>query len=248
MRSLRRVEFTDRVRCHASQLGASDVTAFRLLRRQHTATRRGADRGCGERGGAYAHRHRRTRSRAWWRPGRWLGRARRRRSRHRQVDFAAADARCDRRAHEEPIRQRRGVAGADCVACAAPGVATGSVALPGRNLRRAHCGKCAKRRPTRARHRFDPDDLDRVADGGTGLGEPGARIGSAAGALCQGNGHEHLPRRPRDEGGRHRRAARARTHGRCRALLRRRAGQPFPVCCAHSRTASARSTNSACLQ
>ena len=51
---------------------------------------------------------------------------------------------------------------------------------------------------------------------------------SAAGAFRQGDRHRRVPGRPRDQGGRHRRPARARTHGRCGAVLRRRERQPLP--------------------
>ena len=68
----------------------------------------------------------------------------------------------------------------------------------------------------------------------------------AARALREGNRHQRVPGRPRHQGRRHRRPARARAHGRRGAVFRRRSRQPASACCARSRTASARSTSSAC--
>ena len=59
-------------------------------------------------------------------------------------------------------------------------------------------------------------------------------------------GTSSFPRRPRHQRRRHRRAARARAHGRCGAVFRRRIRHRASACCARSRTASARSTNWAC--
>jgi DNA repair protein RadA/Sms len=47
-------------------------------------------------------------------------------------------------------------------------------------------------------------------------------------AVCEGNRYRGVPGRPRDQGRRHRRPARARAHGRRRAVFRRRKRQPFP--------------------
>lgn len=67
----------------------------------------------------------------------------------------------------------------------------------------------------------------------------------AAGAVRQGDRYCRVPGRPRDQGGWHRRPARAGTHGRRGAVLRGRAAAAS-ACCARSRTASVRSTSWVC--
>jgi DNA repair protein RadA/Sms len=55
---------------------------------------------------------------------------------------------------------------------------------------------------------------------GSRLGQPGARVGGPARALCQGTRHQRLPGRACDQGRWHRRPQGAGAHGRCRAVFR----------------------------
>ena len=82
--------------------------------------------------------------------------------------------------------------------------------------------------------------------GAPGSVGPGARGRRRSHARRQGARHRGAPRRPRDQGGRARRPARARAPGRLRAAVRGRARAHLPRRCARSRTASARPTRSAC--
>ena len=77
-------------------------------------------------------------------------------------------------------------------------------------------------RPQHRGDRLDPDAVVGGAAVGAGLGGAGARVRGAAHAPRQARRHRAVPRRPRHQGGRDRRAARARAHRRHGALLRGR--------------------------
>ena len=106
---------------------------------------------------------------------------------------------------------------------------------------RARGGAQAARRG----RRLDPDRVPARARVGAREREPGARVRPPASWPGQEPGIAGLPGRPRHQGGRARRPARARAHGRHRPLLRGRAARTRTASCGRSRTASARPTRSA---
>ncbi len=163
-------------------------------------------------------------------------RADRRRPGHRQVDAAAAGAVAAVGDEEDAVRQRRGVGRADRAARAAARrrrrAASAASATCGcsprstsRRSRRAIDARAARRRGDR----LDPDPVFRRADVGARLGRAGARVRGAADAHREAARHDDHPRRPRDEGGHARRAARARAHRRHGAVLRGRHALELPA-------------------
>ena len=76
--------------------------------------------------------------------------------------------------------------------------------------------------------RFDPDHAFGPDRGRAGHGQPGARLRVRTDPLRQGERRRAGAGRPRHQGRQHRRAARARTHGRRGDELRRRAQPPVP--------------------
>ena len=92
----------------------------------------------------------------------------------------------------------------------------------------------------------DPDHVGRRARPGARHGHPAARRRPGADPLRQAARQRGAADRPRHQGRPDRRPARARAHGRRRALLRGRARPRRSASCARSRTASAPRTRSAC--
>jgi len=175
------------------------------------------------------HRHRRVRSRARRRPRLRLGRPRRRGSRHRQVDAAATGGRgarahaarglCLGRGGDRPGAAARRAARADQGA--------GRAGLDDLRARRARQPR-GQGRARRHRHRFDPDDVRRHARLRAGHRVPGPCLGERAHPHRQEARRRDPAGRPRDQGRHDRGPARARAHGRHRALLRGRARPPVP--------------------
>ncbi len=127
-----------------------------------------------------------------------------------------------------PLCDRRGIGRPDRAARAAP-------------VDRRPRGAAARRDPARARahgarfgeaacrgDRLDPDALVRDAAVGARIGGAGARVRGAAHAPREARRHGALHHRPCHQGGRHRRAARARAHRRHGALLRGRPAVELP--------------------
>ena len=131
------------------------------------------------------HRHRRVRPRLRRRAGAGLGDPGRRRSRHRQIDPAAAGRRRDRRSRAarrvpptSPARRRSTRSG-----CAPSGSASPTARCC--SPPPAACATSSPRStrddaPRSGRHRFDPDDVSRHARQRAGHGQPGARRGAGA--------------------------------------------------------------------
>ncbi len=178
--------------------------------------------------------HCRVRPRLRRRHGAGLGAAGRRRSRHRQIHGAAAGGGGAgrgqrRRAHPLRLCLGRGVAG--------PGAAARRPPRRGRRAgaaRRRHQHPRYRRFARRGgrarcrRHRLDPDHVSRHARQRPRDGEPGARLGAGAHPPRQAAGILGDPGRPCHQGGAHRGPARARAHGRHRALFRGRARPSVP--------------------
>ena len=198
---------------------------------------------------AAGDRHRRVRPGAGRRPGRRLGDPDRRRSRHRQVD-PAAPGRCEGR-RARPCRRlyfRRG---------------GGRPGAPARAPARARRGAAAARRgDLGARH---PDHARRMArrplwssidsiqtmysdliEGAPGTVSQVRAAAARADPLRQGSGRRARPGRPRHQGRRDRRPARARAYGRHGAELRGRAQPPIPDPARDQEPLSAAPTRSAC--
>ena len=128
-----------------------------------------------------------------------------------------------------PLRVGRGVGG--------PGQAPGgpararprrtSSSSPRRSSRRSRRTWTAIK-PRAAGRRLDPDGVPRRSRVGAREREPGARVRRAAHGPGEEPGDRGLPGGPRHQGGRARRAARARAPGRHRPLLRGRAARDVP--------------------
>ena len=226
VRRLRGVEFAD-----GSGLGPGGRQArTRRLRRRRGGADHRAETGFRRTPDPSAHRAERARPRAGRRPGGRLGGAGRRRSGHRQIDAAAAGAGQHGRAGCRRCTSR----GEECLAQVAGRATRLGLPLDGICMRwpkpasKKSSSSCEQAKPT------DPvaDSIQtlwtRVAQRRARLGQPGARMRRAPGALRQGNRHRGVPGRPRHQGRRHRRPARARAHGRCGAVFRRRERQPLP--------------------
>ena len=200
-------------------------------RRGHRAHRRGppgravraADRAGRRRGRAVLeHRGRRVRPGARRGHRARLGRPRRGRARHRQVDPAARRRRPRGSPPARPLRERRGVGGAG----AGPGPAHRRPrrrALPHERDRPGHRPGAPRRaRPGARGRRLGADPrLGRGRRRG-GQRQPGARGGRGPHPAGEGRGHRDAARRPRDEGRLDRRAADARAPRRRRRAVRRR--------------------------
>ena len=158
-----------------------------------------------------------------------LGGADRRRSGHRQVDLAAADARRDRPARARAVRDRRGKPGAGRRRAGSASASrwTDCEALAETSIERI-LGEAAASKPNVLIIDSIQTIWTETLTAAPGSVSPGARSRGAAGALREGNRHQRVPGRPRDQGRRHRRPARARAHGRCGAVFRGRGGQPLP--------------------
>ena len=83
-----------------------------------------------------------------------------------------------------------------------------------------------RRAPGAGRRRLRADALQRRLHVGAGQREPGARSGGPLPPPGQGHRRRRLPRRPRHQGGRHRRPAGPGAHGRHGAPVR---GRPLPL-------------------
>ena len=100
--------------------------------------------------------------------------------------------------------------------------------------RRRHLGARHRGHPRAARcaqgggDRFDPDHVARHARQHARHRHPGPRLGPGAGRAGQAPRHRRAAGRPRHQGRRHRRPARARAHGRHGALFRGRARPSVP--------------------
>ena len=140
-----------------------------------------------------------------------------------------------------PLRERRGIRRSRSRSARdGCGVDAAAVALAA-EISSSGSSRDAGSREARGRgDRLDPDALLGGAAVGAGLGGPGARVRGAADAARQDARHRTDLRRPRHQGGRARRPARARAHGRYRALLRGRHAFELSSRSARSRTASAR--------
>ena len=170
----------------------------------------------------------RIRPRARRRSGAGRRGADRRRSGHRQIDAAAAVAGGDRRAtNARSISAARNRARRS--RCARSGLRCWS-----RARRRASCN-CWPRSSSKKSRRRSPTERPDVAvidsiqtvysdalTSAPGLGRAGARVRGATDAHRQAVGHHHHHGRPRDQGRRARRAARARAYRRYGAVLRGR--------------------------
>ena len=202
----------------AGKAPAGRSLAFRRPGRQHRAA------------AARADRHRRTGPRAGRRAGAGLGGAGRRRSRHRQVDPAAAGGRA-----AGPVRPAGAVRLGRRVD--RPGPAARAAAGGGGLVDRT------RRRDQRPRHRrqpgagqghhaggdrLDPDDVDGHDRKRARHRHAGPRRVVRADPPGQGRQFRAGAGRPRHQGRRSRRAARAGAHGRRRAVFRRRPRPPVP--------------------
>ena len=183
-----------------------------------------------ERGRPRAHRHRRARPRAGRRRGARLARADRRRSGHRQEHAAAPGGPgAGAGGAAGALRVGRGVGGPgeDARRPARHRAATGCCCGP-----RTICRRCRPSsttiKPRALVDRLDPDGVPAGARVGAGQRGPGARVRRPPDDAGQGPRHRHVPGGPRHQGGRARRAARARAPGRHRALLRGRAPSRLP--------------------
>ena len=224
MRRVRRVEHARRIRRAAGDEIGRGESARRLCRRGRRSEGHPACSRRGRSGTAQRDRYRRARSRARWRTRHRLGGADWWRSWHRQIDPAAADARRDRTARARAVRNRRGKRSPGRLARAAPRHRARWTGSARRDLDRTHPRRGCQQQTRCADHRLDPDDLDRNASCGAGLGQPSAGVGSQAGALRQRDRYQCVPGRPRYQGRRHRWPACARAHGRRGAVLRGRGG------------------------
>ena len=166
-----------------------------------------------------------------------------RRSRHRQIAFAAGGGRAGR-GRNRALRLRRGERGAD-QAARRPARRQERPRDPLRDRSRTRARRGGRRALQRAHRGLDPDDVLRGERGRAGEREPGARGDGAADALRQGDGRGRAHRGPRDQGRQHRGAARARAHRGHRALLRGRPARGLRLLRA-GRTVSARPTRWAC--
>ena len=227
VRRLRRMELAERDRAGARRKTGGRATR-RVGRQRRSADGDRAQGRAAQRTRARVHRHRRVRSSARRRAGGRGGGAGRWRSGHRQVDVAAAGHRADGIDAAWAVRHRRGIARTGGRSCVAARPAGRRRACAGRNRRRTHPRTRFVDAPESHRRRFGADVVDRATHRRAGFGQPGTRIGCAPRALRQGNRNRGIPRRPCHQGRRHRRAARARTHGRCGAVFRRRERQPLP--------------------
>src|SRR6185437_412606 len=134
VRSVRGMEYAERVRGGTLEGSLAPIPARWLC---GGGSAEGAAAG-GRRGRSRATAFgadRRTRSRAGWRLGGRICRSGRGRSRHREIDIVAADAGRAGRTPAGPVRQRRGIPGADRRARASAWSGTSAAARAGRNLR-----------------------------------------------------------------------------------------------------------------
>ena len=145
------------------------------------------------------------------------------------------------------VRHRRGIRRAGGAARAAPGPARRADARAGRDPARAHPrGGRSSERPSVLRDRLDPDACTPSADVGAGFGGPGARVRGAADALSPRRAAPRScwsatsPRKARIAG------PRVLEHMVDTVLYFEGDTQSASGWCARSRTASARSTRSAC--
>ena len=175
---------------------------------------------------AVLERHRRARPRARRRHRPGLARAGRRRARHRQVHAPAAGARQRRRRPPGAPRLRRGVGGAGQDARRAHLQGHRQHRRPRRDRARPRPRDGRRRPPGVRRRRLGPDAVQRRVHLGAGQREPGARGGGPLPPPGQGHRRRRLPRRPRHQGGRHRRPPGAGAHGRHGAPVR---GRPLPL-------------------
>ena len=173
-------------------------------------------------------RYRRTRSRARGRSRGRFGGAARRRSRHRQVDVAAAGGRCAEPRASRAVRVGRGIRPPGGLARRATRTGRDGIATRGGDARRVGARRGRRVARTGGRDRFDPDHADRVERIVGGFRGAGARVGGTPGALRQGIGHGRADHRSRDQGRPDRGPAHSRAHGRHGALFRKRSRQPLP--------------------
>ncbi len=200
------------------------------------------------RGAAPSDRHCRARPRARRRPRAGLGRAGRRRSRHRQVDApAAGGGRACRDRRPRRLSLRRGGAG--------PGAHAGGAAWARRSARRArhrdqprqYRRHARQRRAARSRrHRFGADAVVRERGSGARHHLTAARLRLGADQPRQGQRLDAGAGRPRHQGRPDRRPQGHRAHGRYRALFRGLERPPVPHLARGEESIRRRPTRSAC--
>ena len=174
-----------------------------------------------ERGGsaAPAHRHGRAGPRARRRAGGRRGDSAGRRPRHRQIHPAAANRRQNGAEPQGAVCVGRGIGAAGCPARAAAGAAQRGHQPAGGNPLGGGSG-CLKAAPARAGgHRFHPNHVFRPNHLRARQRVAGARVRRTVHPHRQADGYRYDFRRPRYQRRRHRRPARAGTHGGHRALF-----------------------------
>ena len=193
-------------------------------------------------GGAHHGRHRWVRSRAGRRSGRWLGGAGGRHPGIGKSTLLLQTTGGAGRAPAGPVRDGRGSHGPGGPRAQRLGLPLMRAARTGGNLHRAHSGAGRRGTPRVLVNGLHPDDLDRTADRGAGLGRRCESPRPSSRAM-PGERHQRVPGRPRQG-----RASPARA---CSSMVdavlyfEGESGSRFRIA-APSRTASVRSTSWAC--
>ena len=203
-------------RAFASAAGAAGTSGPGIERGPRSG-HQGRDQVDGTRPGA----RRRTRGRG--------GRPRRRRARYRKIDAAApGPGEPRRRCRRCPVRDRRGVDAAGRAASKATRRGSRSGAVARRDAGGVDSRGSRARPAPRRGHRFDSDHVHRRIAVRSGQRRAGPRECGAPPASREGSRRIDAAGRTRHQGRGACGTAGARTHGRHRALFRKRGGPPVP--------------------